>query len=55
MMWGAARAKVKMRSNRTVDVLREAQARSKEIDNVLRLRDAGLMTSAQVAATLGLE
>lgn len=55
MMWGAARAKVKMRSNRTVDVLREAQARSKEIDNALRLRDAGFVTDAQAAEALGLE
>jgi hypothetical protein len=54
MMWGEARAKVKMRSNRTTDVLREAQARAKEIDNALKLRDAGFVTHAQAAEALGL-
>jgi hypothetical protein len=54
MMWGAARAKVKMRSNRTVDVMREATARGKEIDNALRLKDAGLITQEQAAGMLNL-
>ncbi|MCH7960643.1 MAG: hypothetical protein IID08_10955 [Candidatus Hydrogenedentes bacterium] len=55
LMWGSARAKVKMRTNRTVDVLREAQARSQEIDNAFRLRDAGLLDRAGTAQTLGLD
>ncbi|MBW7864093.1 MAG: hypothetical protein H3C30_06750 [Candidatus Hydrogenedentes bacterium] len=38
-----ARLAVRMRGNRTVDVLREAEARAKEIDNALRLHGAGLM------------
>jgi len=54
LMWGEARAKVKMRANRTVDVLKEANARGKEIDNALRLREAGLWNSAQAAAALGI-
>jgi len=54
LMWGSARAKVRMRSNRTVDVLREAQARSREIDNAVRLRDEGFLDHAGAAATLGL-
>ena len=55
MMWGSARAKVKMRSNRTTDILREAQARAREIDNALKLRDAGFLTHTQAAAALGLD
>ena len=55
MMWGNARAKVRMRSNRTVDVLREAEARSKEIDNAVRLREEGFMDHEKAAQTLGLE
>jgi hypothetical protein len=54
LMWGEAKAKVHMRSNRTVDVLKEAQAKAKEIDNALRLRDAGLCTKEDAAARLGL-
>ncbi len=52
LMWGEATAKVKMRNNRTVDVLKEAQAREKEIGNVLRLKEAGLMDDEQVKAVL---
>lgn len=52
LMWGEATAKVRMRTNRTVDVLKEAQAREKEIGNVLRLREAGLMDEAGVKAAL---
>jgi hypothetical protein len=52
LMWGEATARVKMRTNRTVDVLKEAQAREKEIGNVLRLKDAGLMNNEQVKAAL---
>ena len=53
LMWGEATAKVKMRTNRTVDVLKEAQAREKEIGNVLRLRDAGVLDDAGVKTALG--
>jgi hypothetical protein len=53
LMWGEAEAKVRMRGNRTVDVLREAQAREKEIGNVLRLREAGVIDEAGVHAALG--
>lgn len=52
LMWGEATARVKMRTNRTVDVLKEAQAREKEIGNVLRLKDAGLMDDEQVKSAL---
>ena len=52
LMWGEATAKVKMRTNRTVDVLKEAQAREKEIGNVLRLKEVGLMDDEQVKAAL---
>lgn len=53
LMWGEATAKVRMRSNRTVDVLKEAQAREKEIGNVLRLRDAGLLDDEAARTALG--
>ncbi len=54
LMWGEARARVRMRTNRTVDVLKEATARGKEIANVLALRDAGLMDAAGTAEMLGI-
>jgi hypothetical protein len=53
LMWGEATATVNMRTNRTVDVLKEAQAREKEIGNVLRLRDAGVLDDAGVKMALG--
>lgn len=52
LMWGEAKATVRMRSNRTVDVLKEAQAREKEIGNVLRLHEAGLLDEAEMKTTL---
>lgn len=55
LMWGSARAKVRMRQNRTVDVLREAQARAREIDNAVKLRDEGYLDQAASAALLGIE
>lgn len=49
----SVRARVHMRGNRTVDILKDAETRGREIDNLLRLRDAKLMsaTDAQQAAT----
>jgi hypothetical protein len=55
LMWGEARAKVHMRTNRTVDVLREAQAREKEIANAVRLRDEGFMDHEAASKTLGID
>jgi hypothetical protein len=43
-----------MRSNRSVDVLRAAQARGREIENTLRLREAGLLDEAAVRTLLNL-
>ncbi len=54
LMWGEARAKVHMRQNRTVDALKEARARGKEIDNVARLRSEGLLGREDAAAMLNL-
>lgn len=54
LMWGEARAKVHMRKNRTVDALKNAQARGVEIGNAVRLRDAGFLDHAEAAATLGI-
>jgi hypothetical protein len=42
-----ARARVIMRSNRTVDVLKEAHARSQEIAGTLQLLNAGLIDKAE--------
>lgn len=53
LMWGAARARVRMRGNRTVDVLKEATARGHEIDNALKLHDAGLLNNQETAGILG--
>jgi hypothetical protein len=54
LMWGEARARVNMRSNRTVDVLKDATARSREIANATALRAAGFLDHAAAAMTLGI-
>jgi hypothetical protein len=54
LMWGYAEARVRMRSNRTVDVLKEANARGQEIANAVALRDEGFLTQEAAAAELGL-
>ncbi len=54
LMWGSARARVRMRGNRTVDVLKEATARGREIDNALKLEAVGHLDRAQAARLLGL-
>lgn len=48
----AATAKVHMHGNRTVDILKEATARGREIDNTLRLIEAGLLHKETAAAQL---
>jgi hypothetical protein len=55
LMWGEARARVRMRANRTVDVLKEASAREREIVNAVRLRDEGFLSHEDAARTLGFE
>jgi hypothetical protein len=55
LMWGSARAKVTMKSNRTVDILREATARQREIDNAVKLRDEGFVSQGEAAASLGID
>lgn len=55
LMWGEAEARVHMRENRTVDVWKEAQARGREIENALALREAGLIDAEGVARLLGLD
>jgi hypothetical protein len=55
LMWGYARAKVHMRTNRTVDIAREANARGREIQNAIALRDAGFLTHEEAAKTLGID
>ena len=52
LMWGQAKARVRMHENCTVDVLREAQARQIEIENVLRLRDVGVIGEEEVVRRL---
>lgn len=52
----AARATVTMRGNRTVDIVKEATARGKEIENALRLLEAGLIDRNRAASqALGAE
>ena len=54
LMWGEAEARVNMRTNRTVDVLREAQARAREIANTVQLRDEGFLNHDAAAKLLGI-
>ncbi|MDZ4859902.1 MAG: hypothetical protein SGI88_13065 [Candidatus Hydrogenedentes bacterium] len=54
LMWGEASARVDMRTNRTTDVLREAQARAREIANAVQLRDEGFLTQEEAAKSLGM-
>ena len=54
LMWGEAEARVNMRTNRTVDVLREAQARAREIANAVQLRDEGFVNHDTAAKLLGI-
>jgi len=54
LMWGEAQARVNMRNNRTVDVLKEAQARGQDIQNATALRDGGFLTHDEAARTLGI-
>lgn len=54
LMWGDARAKVHMRTNRTVDVLKQAQARSREVADALALHEKGFLTREAAAALLNL-
>ena len=53
LMWGEAEARVNMRSNRTVDVLRESQARGREIANAVQLRDEGFVDQETATKLLG--
>ncbi len=53
LMWGEAKAWVHFRQNRTTDIFKEAQARGKEIENALKLRDGGFLTQEEAAKRLG--
>jgi len=54
LMWGEATAKVHMRGNQTVDILKAAQARKQEIDNALSLHEKNLIDREKLAALLKL-
>lgn len=54
LMWGEARAKVHMRNNRTVDILKAAQARQQEIENGLSLHREGLIDREKLTTMLNL-
>lgn len=54
MLWGQGHAKVHLRHNRTVDALRDAQARNTEIRNARDLMALGLITPEQAAQRLNL-
>ncbi|MFA6240983.1 MAG: hypothetical protein WC655_08645 [Candidatus Hydrogenedentales bacterium] len=55
LMWGSASVRVAMRGNRTVDLLKEASARTREIANAVTLRNEGFLDQAAAARTLGIE
>lgn len=55
LMWGSAGVRVTMRGNRTVDVLKEASARGREIANAVTLRNEGFLDQADAARTLGID
>lgn len=53
LMWGEAKARVKMHENRTADVLKEAQARQIEVDTALKLKEAGVIGQEELLRRLG--
>ncbi|MFO7974869.1 MAG: hypothetical protein R6V12_09570 [Candidatus Hydrogenedentota bacterium] len=55
LMWGSAQANVHMHTHRTADIVREAQARHREIENAILLRDAGFMSHEKAAQSLGIK
>lgn len=55
LMWGEARAHVRMRHNRTVDPLKEATARGKEIENAIRLEKEGFIDHEMAAKRLNID
>lgn len=55
LMWGSASVRVSMRGNRTVDILKEASARGREIANAVTLRNEGFLDQTAAARTLGIE
>ena len=54
-MWGSARAKVTMKANRTVDLLKDSIAAKNEIDNAVTLRNEGFLDQKGAAARLGID
>jgi len=54
MLWGEGYAQVHLRGNRTVDPLREAQARTAEIGNAKELLNLGLIDRDKAAQLLNL-
>lgn len=53
-LWGDGRARVHMRKNRTVDLLRDAQARAQEITNAAELLRLGFIDNDRAKALLNL-
>lgn len=54
MLWGEGHARVHMRNNRTVDVLRDAQARAQEIQNASELLRLGYIDEPRAKALLNI-
>ena len=54
MLWGEGHARVHMRSNRTVDILRDAQARAQEIQNTAELLRLGYINEDHAKTLLNL-
>ena len=55
LLLGDARIRVRMRHNRTVDPLKEAETRAREIENAVALRDRGFLSHENAARLLGIE
>lgn len=54
MLWGEGHARIHLRGNRTVDPLREAQARTAEISNTKELLSLGLIDREKASQLLNL-
>lgn len=54
MMWGEGHAKVHMRANRTIDLLRDAQARATEISNANELLRLGFIDHEKAKTLLNI-
>ncbi|MBI2424983.1 MAG: hypothetical protein HYV27_19305 [Candidatus Hydrogenedentes bacterium] len=55
LMWGEAEVDVRMRRNRTVDVLKAAQAEHQEVSSLIALHGAGILDASEVLQRLDMK